>query len=648
MEWEVSDLMNARAFMDRDPPTVDNLRRIHEEMYGNWIPQEDSADNPPPGPNEVVTWAADRFGVDLDTFTFSDLDNSYRRHQQQIVTFARLKDTYEELKDDNGLTDELVRVANCMKSAYESLYHCALLYHRMDPGRELRVPSDAKIESLLNLNIDKLTNFQKLIMHVTKMLNTAEYRKVNDECWVQIQSSEGFYTQAWQSAMPLKDFVYKKVQKEMDLEQWLNMTNPKDNADNVIRHLIASQESEFRSITVDRHKWSYDDGIYHTETDTFWPYDERSDWEEQAVKIQEYRRSNGWGDDYKVTPPSSEFMSVKYFDRPFRFRITPETEAAFDPRSIELVEMDKVLDAQHLDEKTKLCVLMMLARLFFKVGEKDRWQVILFIKGVAASGKSTLAKLIRAMYPSTMVSTLASNVEQKFGLSAIYKSLICICAEVRHDFGLDQADWQSAATGEEVSIAIKNKTAFSHLWDTPFFFLGNEVPNYKNASGSVDRRIFMVEFNHKVQGSDPQLFDKLIENIDLFHRKSVSLYLEAVRNFGHKDIWSQTPKLLPDQIYDFKNNMRRAVDCLYNFLHTERFEYHPTYRMVLKDFKEMYSTFRRENGEDKCKWGPQHYGECFQTLGISIEKEDAMVNGKNKKDVEILKGIREKVEESEE
>ena len=39
----------------------------------------------------------------------------------------------------------------------------------------------------------------------------------------------------------------------------------------------------------------------------------------------------------------------------------------------------------------------------------------------------------------------------------------------------------------------------------------------------------MVEFRKKVMDSDPHLFDKFMNNIDLFQRKGVSLYHEALR-----------------------------------------------------------------------------------------------------------------------
>lgn len=623
--WHVQDLFEMN-FSDRSIPTVEDGKRMVDELKSEFITTNDSV----PMPSEMVTWAASKFFIDLDTFTFDDLEKNYSKRMKQLVGLNKILNEIDELRMDEQIKDDILRIANCMRGSYDCLRESALLYHRMDPMRELRLPKDSEIQSILQYNDEKLTSFQKLLLFFAKILDVNEFRKMNDQCWKQIHNSQGIPTQSWKYEITIEEMLYKSVKKEKCFKEWTYLTNPKDNAKHIIDHLIASDQSEFPTLTVDRHKWSYDDGIYDTETDTFWPFEDQDEWDTLGNSIQEYRRQNGWGDDYTVVPPSGENMTVKYFNQPFRFRITPETEATFDPHSIILPELDIIFEAQHLTRDTIDWCLIMLARLFFKVGEKDKWQVVFFIKGVAASGKSTLAKLIRYMYPPNLITTLSSNVEAKFGLSAIYKGLICVCAEVREDFGLNQADWQSAASGEEISIAIKNKTAIQHSWDTPFFFLGNELPDYKNAAGSVDRRIFIIEFNYKIRGGgDPNLFDKMVNNIDLFHRKSVRLYLDTVRKDGDKDIWCPKPALLSQQIYDFKYNMRAGVDCLFNFLNAGNFEFDPQYDMPLKDFKELYSLFRKSNGEEKCKWNKDHYHATFQERGIKISKKTKDINGKS-------------------
>ena len=626
MEWEVSDLLNnANTHLDRNPPDDDNIRYMVRQLFNTWQPCEDDDDEQPPDPHDIINWAAQKFNIDLNTFSFDDLRQKRNTRIYQLLYLNAFVTNSPDLKDDMEIKDMILRCSNSIKGVYDCLWNSGLLFCRIDPGRNNVVPPEADVEQFLQHNVDKMTNQQKLILHLTKILEAAEYRKVEDQCWQQIYNDQGQATHAWTPVrnengeiIDLKQYIFTVVQKETDFEYWQYLTNPLDNADKIVKHLIESKHANFATLRVDRYKWSYSNGIYDAKIDMFWKFGEEHLWKEQSDAIQTYRRNNGWESDYTVTHPTGEYMTVKYLNQPFRFTINPETEALFNPDLIKLPAFDKVLDSQKLENETKKWVLRMLARLFFKVGEKDKWQVVFFIKGVAGSGKSTLAKLIRFLYHPSQISTLSSNIEPKFGLSAIYKGLICICAEVREQFGLDQAEWQSAASGEEIQIAIKNKTAISHLWDTPFFFLGNEVPNYKNASGSVDRRIFMIEFNHKVRGSDPKLFDKITQDIDLFQRKAVCLYLHAIRAHGDKDIWCQSPCILPQQIYDFKNNMRSSVDSLYNFMSGSCFEYDDAYEITVKTFKELYMAHRRANNEERCKWNREHYASTFEDLGVSI------------------------------
>ena len=101
-----------------------------------------------------------------------------------------------------------------------------------------------------------------------------------------------------------------------------------------------------------------------------------------------------------------------------------------------------------------------------------------------------------------------------------------------------------------------------------------------------------------------------------------------IRKHGDKDIWCPNPAILSQQIYDFKNRMRAGVDCLYNFLHTDTFEFDPSYSMPLKDFKDLYSLFRKSNGENRCKWNEDHYQATFQEKGLKVHSLTKDINGK--------------------
>lgn len=317
---------------------------------------------------------------------------------------------------------------------------------------------------------------------------------------------------------------------------------------------------------------------------------------------------------YTAHEPTDTDVAVKYFDQDFRYDITPATEAVFDPRTIELPELDTIMSTQKLEADTREWLVLMLCRLFFPVGF-DKWQVVLFIKGSAGTGKSTIAQIVRSFYPKAYVTTLSSNIEKGFGLSGVYKGLICICSEVRENFGLDQGDWQATVSGEEVQIAEKHKTAFSIKWETPFLFLGNELPKYRNNSGSVDRRILMIDFAFKPLVGDPNMLDKFQTNVDHFQRKGISLYHAALRKHHGKDIWAAD--VVSQQIVAWRDEVKGETDCLYQYLTTPGlFELAPQNYMPFKKFKEMYAEWRKDNGHLPCAFNKSHYAAVFHEGSI--------------------------------
>ena len=98
---------------------------------------------------------------------------------------------------------------------------------------------------------------------------------------------------------------------------------------------------------------------------------------------------------------------------------------------------------------------IMGGRLCFEVGDMDGWQVIPFLKGIARSGKSTLiTKVFAHFYDVDDVRTLSNNVEKKFGLASIYDAFVFISPEIMGDFSLEQAEFLSIVSGEQVSCAI--------------------------------------------------------------------------------------------------------------------------------------------------------------------------------------------------
>lgn len=61
-------------------------------------------------------------------------------------------------------------------------------------------------------------------------------------------------------------------------------------------------------------------------------------------------------------------------------------------------------------------------RMFYDVNERDTWQVIPFLKGVAGTGKSFIINILLSIFDPKDVGILSNNVEEQFGLAPLQAS----------------------------------------------------------------------------------------------------------------------------------------------------------------------------------------------------------------------------------
>ena len=75
-----------------------------------------------------------------------------------------------------------------------------------------------------------------------------------------------------------------------------------------------------------------------------------------------------------------------------------------------------------------------------------------------------------------------------------------------------------------MSIPIKNQSAKLLEWDVPLMLIGNELASWLDVSGSIVRRIFIVEYVRKVQAVDTELSKKIEADTGSSIWKSTSAY----------------------------------------------------------------------------------------------------------------------------
>jgi phage/plasmid-associated DNA primase len=325
----------------------------------------------------------------------------------------------------------------------------------------------------------------------------------------------------------------------MQYEMWCAFTDSANNARNAIEYLTHCVDWQFPQIKKDRNVFAFRNGIYVTKQDEFFPYPVSEDQLDPSV------------------------VACNFIDVPFQNYTSEDCDG--DWYKIPTPNFQKILDYQNLSAEVSRWMYICMGRLLYRVNENDGWQIIPFIKGAAGSGKSTICKVAKDFYDVEDVGILSNNIERTFGLSQVFDKFLFIAPEIKRDFNLDQAEFQSMVSGEDLAIAIKNKKAQTCLWETPGILAGNEVPEWVDNSGSISRRVLTFHFPLKVTQSDPDLSKKLQRELPALIKKCNVAYGSAVEEFGSNNIWTVLPKYFLEK----QREMAESCNALQAFLSSD-------------------------------------------------------------------------------
>ena len=314
-------------------------------------------------------------------------------------------------------------------------------------------------------------------------------------------------------------------------------------------------------------------------------------------------------------------MSCKYFDLDF-----DPYDSIEDWWDIPTPNTQKVLDYQKFETDVAKWMYVFMGRLCFEVNELDSWQVIPFLKGIARSGKSTLiTKVCRKFYECEDVSTLSNNIEKKFGLSSICNGFMFISPEIKGDLQLEQAEFQSLVSGEDLSIARKNEKALSLQWKVPGILGGNEIPNWKDNSGSILRRLATWNFGRQITPdiADPHLETKLDLEMPAIMCKCLRAYLDYARKYADKDIWN----VLPKYFKTIQAQVATVTNALQHFLCSEKCKYGPDLFVPQKLFVAQFNQHCKENNLGSYKFNQDFYAGPFSSKELEVRVDSKMYNG---------------------
>tara|TARA_B100000768_G_C11278721_1_gene377322 strand:- start:1315 stop:3288 length:1974 start_codon:yes stop_codon:yes gene_type:complete len=554
-----------------------------------------------------------------------ELRNHMNKMKKEKLKNGDTKD-HESLSDDLGLSLDK-RIANIIlhiEDGYENIRRHYISYERVStPTVQPQFPKFSDPSAMDDEEIESISPYQKCLLYTLEETYKCGYRRYKGHCCEEIKTIEGYRTRAWNPIFPIDQFVYSIAQKDSSFTNWKNFTSKGSIFREVIDHVSKCKDQQFPEISKRRHVWSFKNGLFVGKE---WIPDRGV----YDCRFYPYESS-----DFACLDPT--IVSCKYFDQQF-----DDFSHLERWQDIPTPNFDKVLKYQKLEQEVCDWAYVMGGRLCYDVGELDSWQIIPFFKGIARSGKSTLiTKVFKKFYESEDVGVLANNIEKKFGLSAIKDNFMFIAPEIKADLGLEQAEFQSIVSGEDVSIAVKNKTAVSIEWNVPGVLGGNEVPNWKDNSGSILRRILPWNFTKQVREADPQLDEKLNRELPIILLKCVRGYLDYSNKYRDRDIWNVVPKYFEI----IKKQVAMVASTLTNFMESTSIKYGEELCVPQTIFVQMFNQHCSANNLGKPKFNQDFYIGPFSSRDIEVREEVVKYKGRTYPKQPVIFGL-DVIEES--
>jgi hypothetical protein len=396
------------------------------------------------------------------------------------------------------------------------------------------------------------------------------------------------------------EFIHRETNKELNLDYFIMLTANKGNAKALEDHLITCEDIQFPYLKKNRKFFSFTNGLYSAEDDVFYSYEEAP----------------------RHIPTS--VVSSKFFEEDLL-----EGTVDMPWHEIPTPLISSILEYQGYTSEEIMWFYCFLGRCIYEVGEKDGWQILPYLLGLAGTGKSTIVYgVVAKIYETDDVGILSNNTEKQFGLSALYDKLLFVAGEIKNTMRLDQTEFQALVSGEGMSIAKKHQTAFPIKWTVPGWMAGNELPGFADAAGSIQRRLAIFRFERKVTATDTHLEEKLEEEMPLILVKCNKVYRELADLHGGVNVWD----VLPEKFLIQRDRSIQAISLVDAFMAQPNVVLGPEHVTIKNEFLQMCRVFHTESSYDGPRQTSEQIINSLGKFGCTIQRTSRMINGVNRVD----------------
>lgn len=213
-----------------------------------------------------------------------------------------------------------------------------------------------------------------------------------------------------------------------------------------------------------------------------------------------------------------------------------------------------------------------------------------------------------------------SRDTQKFGIGAFSEKYVFVAPEIKSDLQMEQAEFQSMVSGEDMSVCVKYQMAHTKEWRVPGIMAGNEVPGWVDNSGSITRRIVLFEFVKRVDNGDMDLGKKLESEMAALLKKCNKAYLWAVKNYARDNVW----KHLPTYFHSTREELSENTNVLEHFLKSSQVKFGAENYMPWNDFLSAFQNHvRAHNFRHTGNFTKDFYASAFMRYSLRKSQKES-------------------------
>jgi hypothetical protein len=430
----------------------------------------------------------------------------------------------------------------------------------------------------------KSTPHQKLLLSILKTLSILGYKRYHYNVMIPVIIN-GVYTYSWKKKCSIKDFVWGHINSHLHSENFENATSSKGNIQFVIDFLTQGQQHEFMDLQKERRIHAFRNGIYITSV-----MDERGLFTPESHMIL-FESQNPSSDPILKRMTDGGKVAACFHD----CNLPPSRDDA-NPTTFE-----KISTHQRWIEDVKEWFRAACGRMLHPIASTpspvtlEKWQVFFLLIGVGNSGKSTtIDNVVYNFFDAEDVAYIQNNLEKQYGWSKCKGKMMWLAPEITGNFAdhCDQAQFQQVVEGGRLASAKKYavETIEFDPFDLPGMMGANETIEFKDNGESVSRRRVDFHFSQIIQHVDPQMPEKLKEELGHIMVRCNEAYLKKT-----KEVKSRVWDSLPEYFIELRKENAAQTNSLENFLQNGKIEFHPHYYIIQTEFQRLYKQYCKTN-----------------------------------------------------